>query len=127
VRFVVDKVALGQVFFVYFGFPCQSSFHRFLLNHYSPIIRGLYHRPVVAAVPKVSPHKLRKKYSKEVRYSICSFLSQNPPNFRIPLWLCIDRSFLIVHVVQITRYKLRGDIALYLNLIPWRYKHDYKL
>jgi hypothetical protein len=25
--FVADKVALGQVFSEYFGFPCQSSFH----------------------------------------------------------------------------------------------------
>jgi hypothetical protein len=29
--FLVDKVALGQVFSEYFGFPCQSSFHRVLL------------------------------------------------------------------------------------------------
>jgi hypothetical protein len=30
VGFVVDKVVLGQVFFKYFGFPCQSSsFHQF--------------------------------------------------------------------------------------------------
>jgi hypothetical protein len=28
VGFVVDKVALGQVFSKYFGFPCQSSFHQ---------------------------------------------------------------------------------------------------
>jgi hypothetical protein len=27
------KVALGQVFSEYFGFPCQSSFHPFLHNH----------------------------------------------------------------------------------------------
>jgi hypothetical protein len=27
VGFVVDKVALGHVFFEYFGFPCQFSFH----------------------------------------------------------------------------------------------------
>jgi hypothetical protein len=27
--FVVDKVALGQVFNEYFGFSCQSSFHQF--------------------------------------------------------------------------------------------------
>jgi hypothetical protein len=27
VAFVVDKVALGQIFSEYFGFPCQSSFH----------------------------------------------------------------------------------------------------
>jgi hypothetical protein len=31
--FVVDKVALGQVFSMYFGFPYQSSFHQFLHNH----------------------------------------------------------------------------------------------
>jgi hypothetical protein len=31
--FVVDKAALGQVFFEYFGFPCQS-FHQFL-HHYN--------------------------------------------------------------------------------------------
>jgi hypothetical protein len=30
VGFVVDKVALGQVFSEYFGFPCKSSFHQLL-------------------------------------------------------------------------------------------------
>jgi hypothetical protein len=30
---VVDKVALGQVFSEYFGFPCQSSFRQLLHNH----------------------------------------------------------------------------------------------
>jgi hypothetical protein len=34
VGFVVDKVALGQVFFEYFGFPCQSLFHQLLHNHH---------------------------------------------------------------------------------------------
>jgi hypothetical protein len=33
VGFVVDKLALGQVFSEYFGFPCQSSFHQLLHNH----------------------------------------------------------------------------------------------
>jgi hypothetical protein len=33
VGFVVDKVALGQVFSEYFGFPCQS-FHQFLHHNY---------------------------------------------------------------------------------------------
>jgi hypothetical protein len=32
VGFVVDKVALGQVFSEYFGFPCQSTFYQFLHN-----------------------------------------------------------------------------------------------
>jgi hypothetical protein len=30
VGFVVDKVALGQVFSEYFGFPFQFSFHQFI-------------------------------------------------------------------------------------------------
>jgi hypothetical protein len=34
VGFVVDKVALGQVFSEYFGFPRQSSFHQLLHNHH---------------------------------------------------------------------------------------------
>jgi hypothetical protein len=33
VGFVVDSVALGQVFSEYFGFPCQFSFHQLLLIH----------------------------------------------------------------------------------------------
>jgi hypothetical protein len=32
VGFVVDKVALGQVFSEYFSFPCQSLFHQ-ILHH----------------------------------------------------------------------------------------------
>jgi hypothetical protein len=30
---VVDKVALGQVFSEYFGFPCHSSLQQLLHNH----------------------------------------------------------------------------------------------
>jgi hypothetical protein len=44
VRFVVDKVALGQVFSEYFGFPCQNrSCHQFLNpnNHLGLTRRGL--------------------------------------------------------------------------------------
>jgi hypothetical protein len=41
--FVVDKVALGQVFPEYFGFPCQSSFHqKFSIL---TITGGRYNRP----------------------------------------------------------------------------------
>jgi hypothetical protein len=37
VKFVVDKVALGQVFSEYFDFPCQFSFPRLLnIHHLSP-------------------------------------------------------------------------------------------
>jgi hypothetical protein len=54
-------VALGQASSEYCGFPCLSSVHKFLHNHPSPIIRGWYNRQIVAAVPKVPPHKLKKK------------------------------------------------------------------
>jgi hypothetical protein len=36
VGFVVDEVALGQVFSENFGFPCQSSFHQILYPHNHP-------------------------------------------------------------------------------------------
>jgi hypothetical protein len=36
VGFVVDEVALGQVFSEYFGFVCQSSFHQILQLHNHP-------------------------------------------------------------------------------------------
>jgi hypothetical protein len=36
VGFLVDKVALGQVFSEYFGFPYQSSLHQILHPHYHP-------------------------------------------------------------------------------------------
>jgi hypothetical protein len=34
--FVVDKVALELVFFDYFSFSCQSSFHQILHHHNHP-------------------------------------------------------------------------------------------
>jgi hypothetical protein len=36
VEFVLDKVALGQIFSKYFGFSCQSSFHQILHPHNHP-------------------------------------------------------------------------------------------
>jgi hypothetical protein len=36
VGFVVDKVALGQVFSEYFGLLCQSFFHQILHHHNHP-------------------------------------------------------------------------------------------
>jgi hypothetical protein len=56
----MDKVALGQVFSEYFGFPCQSSFHQLLHNTLIYHL-GLYNRPEVAAVPgDASPTPLKK-------------------------------------------------------------------
>jgi hypothetical protein len=49
VGFVVDKVALGQVFSEYFGFPCQFSFYQ-LLHTYLLSGAGTI-GPLVAGVP----------------------------------------------------------------------------
>jgi hypothetical protein len=54
----MEKVALGQVFSEYFGFP--SNLHS--INFFTitiTITRGWYSNPVVAAVPKIPPHKLK--------------------------------------------------------------------
>jgi hypothetical protein len=36
VGFVVGKVTLEQVFYEYFGFPCQFSFHQITHHHNHP-------------------------------------------------------------------------------------------
>jgi hypothetical protein len=51
VGFVVDKVALGQVFSEYFEFPFPIFIPPISPQSASPVIRGWYNRPVVAAVP----------------------------------------------------------------------------
>jgi hypothetical protein len=49
VGFVVDKVALRQIFSEYLGFPCQFSFHNYTILIIIIIIlnitRGWYSRP----------------------------------------------------------------------------------
>jgi hypothetical protein len=50
VGFVVDKVALGQVFCEYFGFPCKFSFYRLLHIHHLSSGAGIIGQ-LVADVP----------------------------------------------------------------------------
>jgi hypothetical protein len=61
VGFLVDKVALGQIFSGYFGFPSQVSFHRLLHTHLSSGAIG----PLVAGIPNelsfIQSHKLKQK------------------------------------------------------------------
>jgi hypothetical protein len=60
VGFVVDKVALGQFFSEYFGFPCQFSFHRLLPNHHLSSGAGTISQ-IVADVPSGLSLTQRKK------------------------------------------------------------------
>jgi hypothetical protein len=58
VGFVVDKAASGQVFFEYFGFPCQNqSFHQLLHHHNHPKYRRKIEVPPIGEGPHVAPFK----------------------------------------------------------------------
>jgi hypothetical protein len=70
VGFVVDIVALGQVFSEYFGFPCQSS---------SSIIRGWYIRPTVADVPNRLSLTPPRKTKKEIKGKFNENFSSGEP------------------------------------------------
>jgi hypothetical protein len=65
VGFVVDKVALGQVFSEYFGFPANPHSTNCSITIII-IIRGWYNRPTVATVPSglsLTPPRETKKNS----------------------------------------------------------------
>jgi hypothetical protein len=51
VGFVVDKVALGQVFSKHFSFPCQFSFHQLLHIYHNLLSRAHPIGQLVADVP----------------------------------------------------------------------------
>jgi Zn-dependent M28 family amino/carboxypeptidase len=63
VGFVVDKVALGQVFSEYFGFPCRSSFHQLLHDHHhlSSGAGTIGQQWPTYQVDPVSPHPQKRK------------------------------------------------------------------
>jgi hypothetical protein len=71
VGFVVDKVALRQIFSEYFGFPCQFSVHRLLHTHHHLSSGAVKTGQIVADVPNglslTPPHpkKLLKKTSSD--------------------------------------------------------------
>jgi hypothetical protein len=62
VGFVVNKVALGQVFSEYFGFPCQA-FHRLLHTHHHPSSgAGIIGQVVPSGLNLTSPQGHLKPY-----------------------------------------------------------------
>jgi hypothetical protein len=70
VGFVVDKMALGQVFFEYFRFPCQFLFHWVLHTHYDLLSGAGTIGQLVAAVPSglslTSHHEIKIKTPQNV-------------------------------------------------------------
>jgi hypothetical protein len=60
--FVMDKSGVGAGFLrENFGFPCQSTFSICFSTIIFAITRGGHNRPGVAAVPKASQIKFKKK------------------------------------------------------------------
>jgi hypothetical protein len=69
VEFVVDKVALGRLSPSTAVFPANlysTNFSTITLTY----LPGLVNRLVVVAVPKVPPHKLKKKLLRHVKILI---------------------------------------------------------
>jgi hypothetical protein len=66
VGFVAGEVALGLVFFEYFGFPCKFLFHHIL--HFSSISLNWYNGPFTTQVPNASglfnPNKNKKRFGR---------------------------------------------------------------
>jgi hypothetical protein len=59
--FVMDKIGAGADFLRVLRFPLAIFIPPIYPQSPSPIIRGWYNTPVVAALSKVPPHKLKKK------------------------------------------------------------------
>jgi hypothetical protein len=86
VGFMVDKVAMGQVFSQYFGFPCQFSFHRLIhIQHHLSSGAGTIGqlladvRSGLSLIPP--PKKLKKELPRnglgipeQVKFTIPTFL-----------------------------------------------------
>jgi hypothetical protein len=76
VGFVVDKVALGQVFYEYLDFPCQFSFRRLLHTHHLSSGGGTIGQ-LVADVPSglslTPPQETIKNFSSSFAFFIYVF------------------------------------------------------
>jgi hypothetical protein len=81
VGFLVDKVALGQVFSEYFGFSCQLSFHRLLHSHHHLSSGAGTIGQLVADVPSglslTPPQETKKKKTKQARPAVFRILSNS--------------------------------------------------
>jgi hypothetical protein len=113
VRFVVDKVALGQFFFQYFGFPYQFSFHRLLHICYLSFGPGTIGQ-TVADLPNglilTPPQETKRKENYKV--IIPKALTPGVPflvrtGLSTPLW----NSFNIIYIFSELRFRIRIHVS----------------
>jgi hypothetical protein len=66
VGFVVDEVALEHIFYKYFGYSCQSSFHQILHlhNHNRPEVADVPSGPSLDSIPTM---RIKKKQERMLR------------------------------------------------------------
>jgi hypothetical protein len=70
VGFVADKVALGQIFSEYFGFPCQFAFHQLLHNshhHFSSEAGKIGQLAAAVPVDPISPREKSERSMVSIR------------------------------------------------------------
>jgi hypothetical protein len=104
----VDKVALGQAFFEYFGFPCQFSFHQLLhIHHHLSSEAGTIGQLVATyQVDLASPHPQETKKKAYAITILC---------LCIPLSLLGDASVKRYRCKEYKRNNIRnvGDLVFY--------------
>jgi hypothetical protein len=77
VGFVVDKVALGQVFSEYFGFPCQSSFQQILHPHNHPGQVEMFDVPRGPSFDSTPTSRILKKYNLCLSFAFVNDAEEN--------------------------------------------------
>jgi hypothetical protein len=89
-KFVVDKVALGQIFSEYLGFPCQFLFHLLLHTHHLSSwadARGQLLADVPSRLSLTSPQKIKKVLLLQLQ--------------QLPLLLLLLRRLIIIIIIII--------------------------
>jgi hypothetical protein len=82
VGLLVDKMALGQVFSKYFGFPCQFSFHHLLHTHHRQSPWADTIGQLVAGVPNgLVSSDPKEKENTYIPASICVIHTDNEQEY----------------------------------------------
>jgi hypothetical protein len=89
--FVVDKVALEQIFSVYFSFPCKFSFHRLLHTHHLSFGAGTIGKLVADVPSELSLTPTRETKKNLPRNNVSNFF----PDYTFPKSMVIFFTILI--------------------------------